>query len=147
MRGSRRPSQIASGSAGTAIDANTARQPAQSAIRIPIGTPSTSDALIPMNTMPIARPRCAGAASSAARRVATRISIAQLAAISTRAANRLAYPLLAAANRFAAANVPSDASRAVRRSMRATTAAATSAASANTAEKIVVSWPAAATDT
>ncbi|GAB2550453.1 hypothetical protein GCM10027167_66560 [Nocardia heshunensis] len=136
-----------SGTTGTAIATNTARHPPHSAIRIPIGTPRTSDPLIPMNTIPIARPRCSGVANSAANRLATSTSVAQLPAITTRATIRLPYPGLAAAARSATAKTPSDVNNITRRSTRPTNAAAPSATIANTAENTVVNCPAAAIET
>ena len=88
--GNRRASKNASGNTGTPMATNTARQPSQLLSVMPTGTPSTSDPLIPMKMMPMARPCLPGGARSVANMVASRMTVAQLAAITMRSTKRAA---------------------------------------------------------
>jgi len=109
---------------------------------MPAGTPSTSEPLMPMKIMPIARPRRPGGALSVASRVATRHTVALAAAMAIRAANSTQMLPASAAARLLAMNRTSATHR---RRLRGTCLVSTSASGAVTAkvtEKTEVSCPA-----
>lgn len=125
--------------ASAASARKTPRQPVTSAIKMPAGTPSTNEPLIPMNIIPIARPCMLSSTSSVASIVASRHTVALAAAIPVRVRSMIAKFGLAAAAKVLSMKRPSAARNKRLRSIRFVRTSARGAVIAKTMEKTAVS--------